>query len=358
MLVLRAIAWLAAVAEPASVPPPPELPDDPLELELHWRAPPGCPSTEAIEARIRALLPGATGGDGVLVVEGDVTLDGRGARLALASTFRGRTERRELLARDCDELAEATAVLLAVALEPSREAELEHPAKERAPEEATIPPPPDPEATTLATHDAPIATDLVPTLESQHTTTTTPTKVPPRRRRRTPFGWAVRIAAGIDAGGVPPPTAALQGAALLEWPRARLELHGAWLAPRTRRDAEGHGGTYQLGAAGLRGCGRLFWGAVELPLCLGAEAGTVRGRGATGSRRVEHGPWLGALASAGVARAWGPVGIWSAAEGLGRIIGSRFLVGEDVVQRQWPVSVRVLVGIEIRGSWIRPGRGQ
>jgi len=74
--------------------------------------------------------------------------------------------------------------------------------------------------------------------------------------------------------------------------------------------------------------------------------------------KVEHGPWLGALASVGVARAWGPVGVWSAVEGLGRVVGSRFNIGKDEVLVQFPVSVRALVGIEVRGSWIGGARGQ
>jgi hypothetical protein len=338
--VLSLAAFVLSV-QPTIVPPPPVEPmADPLELELVWRAPPSCPDAEAIEARIRALLPGDPGGEGVLVVEGDVAITDEGAHLVLVSTFRGESERRELRAPDCAELGEATAVLLAVALEPARQEEIEHAAAPNVPAPS-------------------LAADPISAEQQPVDAPTSSTRSRSRASASRPVGWALRLAAGIDAGGVPPPTGAVQGAAILEWSRARLELHGVWLVPRTERDATtGRGGTYQIGAAGLHGCGRLFAGPVEFPLCLGAEAGTVRGRSATGTQRVAFGPWVGALASVGVARAWRRVGIWSAAEALGRVVGSKFLVGQDVVERQWPVSLRVLVGIEIRGSWIRRGGGQ
>src|SRR5690606_11855922 len=67
-----------------------------------------------------------------LLVEGDVTIQDDGVALVLVSTFHGRSERRELTAPDCGELGEATAVLLAVALEPARAAAIERAAIERA----------------------------------------------------------------------------------------------------------------------------------------------------------------------------------------------------------------------------------
>jgi hypothetical protein len=341
---LPVVAWLGALAQPV-VPAPP----DPLELELVWHAPADCPSAAEIEARIRALLPGDPAGEGVLAVQGAVTTTADGVALVLVSTFRGQTEHRELQARDCSELGEATAVLLAVALEPGRAQEI----RSTTTIEPTPPTIPSPrvgaiETPVAASEDAP-----GPSIAAR-------TDAAPRRRprARAPFGWALRLAGGIEAGAVPPPTGALQGAAVLEWPRARLEMHGVWLVPREKRDRQGRGATYQLGAAGLRGCGRLFVRAVEFPLCVGAEAGVVRARTRGLPDRVEHAPWIGALASVGVARAWGPIGIWSAAEAVGRVVGAEFKIGEDTALGQFPVTVRVLVGIEARGSWIRRARGQ
>jgi hypothetical protein len=341
---------LVALAQPV-VPAPPES-QDPLELELVWHAPAECPSAAAIEARIRALLPGDPAGEGVLAVQGDVTTTPEGVLLVLVSTFRGQSEHRELRARDCAELGEATAVLIAVALEPARA---------QAIRESTGAKPAEPAAPADAPRTGAFETPIAGDLDATKTDVARESDAAPvpRRRARGPFGWALRLAGGLEAGAVPPPTGAVQAAAILEWPRARLEVHGVWLVPRTKLDGQGRGATYQLGAAGVRGCGRLFARAVEFPLCLGAEAGVVRARtqGLVPSK-VEHGPWVGALASVGVARAWGPVGVWSAAEALGRVVGSEFKIGEVRALGQFPVSVRLLVGIEVRGSWIRRAGGQ
>lgn len=340
-------------------PTPVPLPPDPLELELVWRAPADCPTQAELERRLRELLPGDPAGEGVLHVEGDVTIDAAGAHLSLASTFRGVTERRELTSTNCSELGEATAVWLAVALEPDASA---RPTAPKPAPTIVSPPPRDP------TDDTP-RLDPTPSLDpiaDPPRTTSPPTSTrdsppatspAPIRRARIP-ALGLRIAAGLELGALPPPAGAVQLAALLLWRRARLEIHGTYLAPRTRRDASGQGARLQLGAAGVRGCGRLFAGAVEFPLCAGAEAGAIRARAVGLGDTVTTGPWAAAIASAGVARAWGPVAIHFAVEGLGRLVGTRFLVGEAVSSRQFPVSARALFGIELRPSWNRGVRGQ
>lgn len=333
--------------QPVEVPTPP----DPRELELVWRAPERCPTRDDILRRLRVLLPGEPNGDGLLHVEGDVTVDDDGARLQLVSTFRGTTERREITATDCRALGEATAVLLAVALEPSATAR-ESPPKAEPVEPQPKPAPPD--DTTVAPTDREASTiDLIEPVAS--TTITPPARDP---WSPTPSHFGLRIAGGLELGAMPPPSAALQLAGLVLWRRARLEIHGAYLPPRTRRDAEGRGATYQMVTAGARGCGRLFVGAVEFPICLGADAGVVRARAVGLGDTVVRGPWFAVLTSAGVSRAWGPIAVWASVEGLGRVVWTRFFVGDVLVQRQFPISMRALVGIELRGSWKRRGRGQ
>lgn len=326
------------LAEPVELPTPP----DPRELELVWRAPQRCPTKDDILRRLDVLLPGDPNGEGLLHVEGDVTVDESGARLQLVSTFRGTTERREITANDCASLGEATAVLLAVALEPSARG-LESPPK-------PAPTPTEPAPTEPTPDVDPIDADPVaPTIAISDPEITTAR----RRPSAIPTHFGVRIAGGLELGAMPPPSGALQLAGLVLWRRARLEIHGAWLPPRT-----GIGATYQLGTAGVRGCGRLFVGDVEFPLCLGAEAGVLRARSKAADHAVARGPWCTVAASAGVSRAWGPVAIWAAVEGLGRIVSTRFFLGEDSARRPFPISMRALVGIELRASWKRRGRGQ
>jgi hypothetical protein len=98
--------------------------------------------------------------------------------------------------------------------------------------------------------------------------------------------------------------------------------------------------------------------ATELPRFAGVEGGIARARPlGLASDRPVFAPWLGVLGSFGVARAWGPVAIWSAAEVAGRAVGSRFLIGSGVELAQLPVSVRLLIGVELRAPWKRGSRG-
>lgn len=336
-----ALLLMRAWVEPAEVPPPP----DPRELELVWRAPPGCPTKADIEGRVRALLPDEPNGDGILHVEGDVTLDDAGAHLVLVSTFGGVQERRELESPQCTELGEATAVLLAVALEPGAPAR--EPTRER---DVSTPPP-------VAPPIDPSPVDPIDAIAP----VSSPVAAPQERRARVgaPQQFGLRIAGGIEVGAQPPPAAAVQLAALVLWPRARLEIHGAYLAPR-KHSASESSARFQLGAAGARGCARLFARAIELPLCAGGEAGVTRAD-TLGSLRKKtvNGRWVAAVAAVGVARAWGPVAIWASVEGLATVAYARFKVDrKDLVFRPFPVSARAFVGIELRGTWKRRGRGQ
>lgn len=348
-MVPELLAWSLRLAPATAVPPPP----DPLELELVWRAPAGCPTQSDIERRLSELLPGDPAGEGVLHIDAVVTLDVAGAHLALASSFRGVTERREITTTDCRELGEATAVWLAVALEPNASATRAEPM--RSPVIVT-PPPDDLEGDGL--HDFELVPSVDPIAVDPVAGSPLPTAAPVPARRVRPPEFGLRIAAGIEVGALPPPAGAIQIAGLLLWRRARLEIHGTYLAPRARRDASDQGARVQLGAGGIRGCGRLFARAVELPLCVGAEAGVVRARALGLGDTVTTGPWTAAIASAGVARSWGPVGMWFAVEGVGRIVGTQFLVGDALSSRQSPVSGRALLGIEVRGSWNRGVGGQ
>lgn len=343
-LVLALLPVLGWLEVPTVVPVPPA---DPLALELTWRAPAGCPSAAEIEQRIRALLPGDPSGEGVLQVDGEVVVVDGGVALSMRSTFAGHSEQRTLRAPSCGELGEATAVLLAIALEPGRADELD------APPQPPIPTAP-PDAAVERAGDLDVASDPIgsddPTAVSSVPEEPSPT---PSGRDRRPTGAGFRLAGGIEAGAMPLPSGVLHGAALLLWPHARAELVGTWVPPRTRATQSPAGAGFQLGALGLQGCGQPTRGPVEVPLCLGLEGGATRARF---EGRTTFEPWVAGLASVGVARAWGRIGLWSAAELVGTLVGYRFLDGATILLRQFPVSGRVLVGIEMRGPW-KPRRG-
>ncbi len=344
MLAALALAWIA-LAEPPLIPAPPE----PLDLALTWRAPSSCGSARDVENRIAALLPWAPTGDGQLQIDAAIEEIDGGFDLELISSFRGVTEERELRAPRCEELIEATALLVAVALEPRHRAELlssaapEVAARVTSTEERMAPAAVEgPRAQPLPPLKLPVAREL-----PDRSDPIVPSGAPQPPRMRPP-ALLLRLAAGLEIGALPPPSGALAAAIVVRWPRARFELHGAYLTPRSHLDDQGKGARYQLGAAGLRGCGLLRARTLEFPLCFGGEAGALRARPRGLPTPVQHAPWVAAVGSAAIARAWTRAAVWAGVDVLGRIVGTRFAVGTNTSLAQFPAEVRILLGVELR----------
>ncbi|MCH9687566.1 MAG: hypothetical protein K0V04_39395 [Deltaproteobacteria bacterium] len=335
-------AWMVAgallvpgvvAAEPTVPTPPPP----PAMLEFDWQVPTGCPDAEQLRARVEEMMSGPPVDGDTLSVTGTIELREPGFGLILRTEFGGRVELRELVAPSCDELGEAAAILLAIALEPELAASVS-----AAP--PSVQPMPDgsgpPESTPVAIdppHQPPGSRPIPP--EPRHAPAQAPTRTRPKVR--------LRLAAVGEAGALPGVTGGPRLAVGLGWPRARLELHGGYLAPR-RDDAQGQEVRYQAGAGGLRGCGRPRVGRIELPVCGGLEGGAVRATTVQSERRrTRHGPWLGPLASVGVAARWGRVGLWAALEAVVPVFSGEFLLHGALGFRRFPVSSRLVVGLEI-----------
>ncbi len=318
----------------------PTLPPPPIEIsaqdELHaadytlvWSAPASCPSAEEIQARVAALRTTEPGGDGIVDIRAEVVQDGELHRLALTTEYRGHSDTRELAARECAELGEAVALVVSFALAP----------EPPAPPSRT-PPEPEPErAPTSAPTPLPEPAPNVPEVERD----------PPPRRAVRPRA-VVRIGGVFEGGIVAGVTGGPFVGAGLAWPRWRLELHGAYLGPR--RDVRaGVGARYEAGIVGARGCRRFFAGPIELPLCIGAEAGAVRATAIGAGRRVAHGPWVGPLVGAALAwrrrRVGVEPGLWIGADVVARAYGSAFTFGGVERFRQSWVSARLSAGLEL-----------
>jgi hypothetical protein len=155
-------------------------------------------------------------------------------------------------------------------------------------------------------------------------------------------------------GGILPKVGAgfeLAGALVLR--RARVEAYGTYWLPRsvTSEDDPAIGGRFWLWSAGLRGCVVPEVGKVSFPLCAGAEAGQMVGRGTGIENPVVGGqPWLGVAIAPHVA--WYPI------PRLGVVFGADLLVsvlrpgfGIDYVgplHRAAPVAGRGKLGLEVR----------
>lgn len=162
----------------------------------------------------------------------------------------------------------------------------------------------------------------------------------------------VRVHGGPEYGGVPGLSGAVGLAVGALWRRARLELHGLYLAPRTATLAA-NSVRVDLFAGSAHGCARLGRGALEVPLCGGLELAAVRGLASGPSAQSGAGPRLAAVVSAGLVWRLRPrLGLTLALHGLAHLYGPRFELrdpGDPVALfRPSPVSARLLLGLELR----------
>jgi hypothetical protein len=296
-----------------------------------------------IREQVAALVPEPRGGEGVLYVEATVEPRDGAFVLGLRTRFFDRHDQREVRARACDELAEAVALVVAISLDPSLAATSPAGPEARTTGEAEPseaepgvpePVPPDPlrSPTPPAPRPEPPATDARPR----------------PGRSRPPSTWMVRLAPKLELGTLPAFGGGLDLAVGVLWRWWRLELHGAHSWPRRALGPGGSAGRFQLGTVGVRGCGRPRVGRVELPVCLGLDGGALR-VDSEGLRPAAtlHGPWLVQSLGVGLAAGGTRVGFWTLVEGSATLVWSRITVGEETIFRQFPVSARMLAGIEL-----------
>lgn len=330
-LLIRAASWClaAAIARTALAAPPP----------IVWEAPDGCPSQSDVEAQIAAMLAGSVRA----VAPGTslrfkVVRDGAGWRLGGRLTGPDGVAERTLVARDCAALAEAAALIAAIAVDPEHVAPGEVPVStDSSPE---VPPPPDPPAIVPAPPgDPPPQTPEVPETMSRGPAPApapdvadepadppAPSAPPARRRAAAELG----LAAGLGLGALPRPAALLRLHVGARGRRFRVGARAsAWL-PREAA-VPGHpevGGRFWLVSGGVYGCGVLRPGKrVELPLCGALDVGVLGGRGVGElmPARAARSPWAGLSAGPGVhVTVHRHVAVQAALEGLAVLALPRF----------------------------------
>jgi hypothetical protein len=309
------------------------------EDALRWTAPAECPTREAVLEKITRRLGHPLTEAGVAVDAEVVRDDARGYLLVLRFTAGARHETREVRDASCDALADAAAVLVVAVCEPSTPTIDAEPAPAGGPEPAPPAPEPAPSGSPLPTSPEPAPVN-------------TPGSDVPTRAPRQP-GGSVRLLGGGEIGGLPRATAIVGLAGGLLWPRWRLEVQGTFLAPQTaERAATATRVRLLTGAAS--GCRRSGRGALEVPLCLGLEAGAMRGEELRlPSGRATSVAWLAGLLSPGVAWHVNPrVSVSAAVQLAVTFVHPRFELGAgvDAAPLFTPsrVSGRLLVGIELR----------
>ncbi|PCC73797.1 hypothetical protein [Nannocystis exedens] len=234
---------------------------DPGWLELRWPEVAKCPTAAEVAAAAEHLAPAESRRP--VVAAAAITVDDTGYSLALSVQTADGVEQRHAHNVRCEPLAEATAVIVAVAAEPAGSG-ASRPARDE---------------------------EIPPGLR----------RTPPPEVRAPPAVGA--FVAAVGAVGPPSrPAPGLQAGLLVVWPRARLELrfHHTFAAPLRFAAAPAAGAELQLSAAAARGGPRWSWRAWSLHLCAGLELGalTARGFGFPNNAR-STGLWAAAVAGPG-----------------------------------------------------------
>ena len=294
-------------------------------VALEWQAPAGCPTEDDVRGAVERLV-GDTPAPGGLPAAAKATVHAvadRGYIVDLeVSVPTGKTER-TAAGRTCQEVADATAVLVASLVSPDAVAATVH-ATAGDPLDPIAPPP-----------------DDAPTL-------------------RHPIRGFVRIS-GAGSYGVLPRWGGGPGlAGGIDYGRARFEARTFVDAPQ-RVGVAGTSAsvTFVAWSGALVGCFVPARGTLTFPLCLGPELAWVRGASAGFERnRVAHRLLVDVVG--GVALSYAPVrwlALRAELDGLVVLTPGRFVI-DDVGQlhRIRTGSIRMGVGVELRfGDW-RPGK--
>jgi hypothetical protein len=311
-----------------------------LQAPVQWRADPGCSAGDRMDAALAGL--GATAPDGLVV---DVTR-GDDTWIARISTPIDRT----IADPDCDTLARAVALVVAVNTVPIEAAQSQAIRAVLVPETMTQP------------------TTTPPALTDERPITPTPPRgtTPPRRS----VGGAWLLGAGIEAGRFPRVLGTITTAGAIRIGAARIELGAIVALPRELPHPAQSSvrARVQSFAGNLRGCWVLGGARLEAPICAGAEAGVVlaSGLGLSDGGSAQS-PWAAALV--GPRLGWnvraGRVTFmpWIGVEALVSVVRPRFVVNDlpGNLARAGAASARVLGGIEVkfaeRGSRSRGASG-
>lgn len=336
--------FAALTVAPTELPAPPPAGDP---IELVWDAPPACPDATTVRARIDRVVPEPAPGVHVRA-EARVQREAEAFALQLRIDDGMRTETRDIRSRDCDALARATGLVIAVALDPVQVARSLH-------VDATA---------AVAEIDPPAVLDPLPPAVPERPTPpprvdTARAPAPERDRSRLPVRFGLRPELLVGGGLLPGSVGLGVAGTLAVFGRARpwrAELGGAyWFARRaTIADTPTAGGDIWLAHARASGCGVPSLPNVEFPVCAGLDLGAAGGRGFGEGVATRTNADLLAALHAGVGAAWAPVSalaLFVRIEGVVALNRPAFLVegvGTEDVHRVGVAGAAGAFGLEVR----------
>lgn len=284
-----AVTTAVATRPAAAQAPSPE----PGPIVLRWTAPEGCPDRAALAARVEHLLggpPAAT--DRRLDAEGTVAAIPRGFRVELEVASGGASSTRVLQGVSCESLADASALVIALAFDPDAVTAQEIKRAEAA--AGAAPPPgvaPAPDAEHAEGNGAPHDHAAMPPVATAAliripVPMPVPPPLPPPPPRPSPFSFGAFASFAGDAGALPSVAPGVRAGLSLGIGAFRIEpSFEAWPSSRSALAGRpGAGAELRLLAFSLDACRRVLpWdegdaGAAAFA-CVGFEIGELRGEG-------------------------------------------------------------------------------
>ena len=324
---------LAAASSHGQLPPPPG-------VELDWQAPPTCPSGSNVLQRAEQLLRHSAAPKEPVRARAIVVDAGEAYSVTLETQQGTQTWHRTLRAPSCEELADAAALVVAMAVDP-----------DLGGAKAGDPPP---QARSAADDDqdrlvAPIVAPLPAALPP---TPAPPTASPPGEASPLFSVHAAARALG-DVGALPRPALGVEIAAGAGVSALRVELTGT-LLPGVREvtaTAPDRGGEIGLWAIGPRLCYELVLGSVRALGCAGLEGGQITGDGfgATSWTDTRSATWLAArIGGRVVIELWPAASASLALEGVAPVTRPEFVL-ENLgrVHRPSALNARLGLGVEL-----------
>ncbi len=329
----------------------------PPSVELSWQAPAGCPGQDALERQIAGLQVNRPAPAEPPRVAFRVEQTGDRWHLIGEISGTANSGHRELSAATCAELAEAAVLITAIAIDPDLRSDDNPVVPPPAPVLPTSPPapvlptsPPAPVPPTSPAAPVLPTSPAAPVPASEPETQPAPRRPADRRRPSALLG----LAAGLGLGTLSAPTGLLRLALGLRGERWSVALAQDFWLPRTvdAPTSPELGGRFWLTATGLRACGILRAGRLEVPLCAMVAAGVMFGEGvgALNMARKQRSPWLAAAAGPGLRVPLGRrLGLLFSAELLAILARPRFeITDRGVLCCGAPVGGQFTGGFELR----------
>jgi len=358
------VLWLALALGPEAHASPSVTVRTPGVFELRWEGTPGCPDAEAVALAVHRNLGNAPLAEREEIVRAEGRIrPGEGDQLELElSIDDGKGPGTRILqAETCDELADAAALIIAIAIDPDAAAleKAEEPAGEEPvvdDEPGLVPAPPagaaqppreqSKESRPRANATPAASGSLGPEIKR--------TATRPRGPRSVHVRLGARAVGGADVGMTSPIGAAAGLAFGILLPKWRFDLTAVYLPPR-QAEAEANpdiGGVLQLWAVGLRAAWVPRAGSVGFPIGAAIELGAMHGRGQGSALEATSANALWAAAVAGPGLCWAVLQSLALTLELDAVVPMtrpEFLTDRDtLVHRASGVGARMLGGIEVR----------